>query len=162
MDELIARIRLHLINANAQITVDKTENGRFEINGAGTNGSVYTNVIVCPTGETLTEDKLNKCNRKVIKAAILISDGQIYDTSISQENISLAGFKNILFDVPEYGCVSDAECSAIYKLFTGIASCGLTSNTVYDVPGLTLDNKLFIFNGTQIAVQGNKSVLTEQ
>lgn len=162
MDELIARIRLHLINANAQITVDKTQNGRFEINGTGTNGSVYTNVIVCPTGETLSEDKLNKCNRKVIKAAILISDGQIYDTSISQENISLAGFKNILFDVPEYGCVSDAECSAIYKLFTGIASCGLTSNTVYDVPGLTLDNKLFIFNGTQIAVQGNKSVLTEQ
>lgn len=161
MDELIVKIQSHLIDSNAQITVDKTDNGKFEIKGKGIKGSVYTNVIVCPHSETLTEDKLNKCKCKVIQADILMPDNQMLKKVISQEDVSFTGFKRLLFNIPEYGCISDAECSAIYKLFTRIASCGLPSETVYDVPGLTLDNKLFIFNGVPLEAQ-SKPVLTEQ
>lgn len=159
--QMLAKIQSHLIDSHAQIIVDKTEDGRFEIKGKGINGSVYTNVIVCPLSETLTEDKLNKCKRKVIQAVILMSDGKMLETSVSQEDISFVGFKRLLFRISRYGCISDAECSAIYKLFTGIASCGLKSETVYDVPGLTLDNKLFIFNGTKLETKSCK-ILTEQ
>lgn len=162
MDDLIVKIQSHLIDSNVQITVDKTDNGKFEITGKEINGSVCTNIIVCPISETLTEDKLNGCKRKVIKAAIMVSDGEIIETSLSQEEVSFIGFKELLFNIPKYGCVSDAEYSAIYKLFTGIASCGLKSEITYNVPGLTLDNKRFIFNGTQIAVQSGQQALTKQ
>ena len=65
-------------------------------------------------------------------------------------------------ELKKYGCISDTEYSATYKLFTCIASCGLESKTIYSIPGLTLDNRQFIFNGTQIAVQGEHPSLTEQ
>ena len=159
---LLKRIESQLLESNAPIVFEKTANGKFEVKGKDIKGSVYTSVIVCPFSETLTEDKLNKRKRKAIQAAILMSDGQMLETSISQENVSFLGFKELLFNIPKYGCVSDTEYSAIYKLFTGIASCGLKSEITYNVPGLTLDNKLFIFNSTQIAVQKEQQVLTEQ
>lgn len=158
---LLEDSKSRLLKFNAPIAFKRTEDGRFEIKGKGIKGSVYTNVIVCPLSETLTEDKLNKCKCKVIQADILMPNNQMPKTVISQEDVSFAGFKRLLFSVPEYGCISDAECSAIYKLFTRIASCGLPSETVYDVPGLTLNNKLFIFNGVTLEAQ-SKPVLTEQ
>lgn len=160
--QLLESTKSHLLESNAPIVFERIEDGRFEIKGKELKVPIITNVIICPLSEILTEDKFNGCKRKVIKAAIVVSDGKMIETSLSQEEVSFTGFKELLFSVPKYGCVSDAEYSAIYKLFTSIASCGLESETVYDVSGLTLDNKLFIFNNTQIAVQEEQPSLTEQ
>lgn len=159
---LIEVIKSRLLNANAPITFERIENGRFEITGKEIKDPVITNLIVCPISEILTEDKLSGCKHKIIKAFIIVSDGQSIETLLSQEKVSFTGFKELLFSVPKYGCISDTECNAIYKLFTVIASCGLKSETVYNVPGLTLDNRLFIFDGVQIAVQGEHLILTER
>lgn len=159
--QLLESTKSHLLESNAPIVFERIGDGRFEIKGNELKVPVITNVIICPLSEMLTEDKLNGCKRKVIKAAIVVSDGKMIETSLSHEEVSFAGFKELLFSVPKYGCVSDTEYSAIYKLFTSIASCGLKSETVYNVPGLTLDNKLFIFNGVKLEIQA-ESVLTEQ
>lgn len=159
---LLKRMESQLLESNAPIAFERAENGRFEIKGKKINGSVYTNIIVCPLSEILTEDKLNKRKHKVIQAVILMSDGQMLETSVSQDEASLSGFKGLLFNIPKYGCVSDAECSAIHTLFTSTASCGLESEIIYNLPGLTFDNNLFIFNDTQIAIQSEQQALTEQ
>ena len=159
---LLESTKSRLLESNVPIVFERIEDGRFEITGKELKIPVITNVIVCPLSETLTEDKLNGCKRKVIKATIVVSDGKMIETSLSQKEVSFTNFKELLFSVPKYGCVSDTEYSAIYKLFTGIASCGLKSEITYNVPGLALDNKLFIFNNTQIAVQKEQQALTGQ
>lgn len=160
--QLLERIRSCLLNSNCPIAFKKNANNIFEIQGVGIRGTVYTNIIVCPISETLTEDKLNECKRKDIQAIIFTSDDKMYEISIPQNDISFEAFKRLIFAVPVYGCVSDKEYHAIYELFTCIASCGLRSETVYKIPGLTLDNRLFIFNGTQVAAEKSTSLTLQE
>lgn len=48
--------------------------------------------------ETLTEDKLNGCKCKVLNAVIMDSDEQMTEKTLSQEEVSFTGFKEMLCD----------------------------------------------------------------